>query len=151
MAVKQIGGLKAPGPDGLTAGFFHDHWSSIGQEVCSIVSNFFTTGKLENEVNSTYIALIQKIANPLKVSDFRPISLCNVFYKIISKTLANRLKCILPDIISANQSAFIPGCLISDNVLVAYETLHTMHSRMWGKKGYMALKLDMSKAYDRVE
>ena len=151
MAVKQMGGLKAPGPDGLTAGFFHDHWSSIGHEVCSIVSNFFTTGKLEKEVNSTYIALIPKIANPLKVSDFRPISLCNVFYKIISKTLSNRLKCILPNIISTNQSAFIPGRLISDNVLVAYETLHTMHSRMWGKTGYMALKLDMSKAYDRVE
>jgi hypothetical protein len=84
----------------------------------------------------------------LKVSDFRPISLCNVFYKIISKTLAN---IILPNIVSANQSAFIPNHLISDNVLVAYETLHSMHTCMWGKTGYMAFKLDMSKAYDRVE
>ena len=63
----------------------------------------------------------------------------------------NRLKNILTEIISTNQSAFIPGRLIFDNVLVAYETLHTMHTQMWGKTGFMALKLDISKAYDRVE
>jgi hypothetical protein len=138
VAVKQMGGLKALGPDGLTAGFFHDHWSSIWPEVYSIVSNFFTAGRLENEVKYTYIALIPKIANPLKVSDFRPISLCNVFYKIISKTLANRLKCILPDIISTNQSAFILGRLISDNVLVAYDSHHAFShvekDRIYGPK-----------------
>jgi hypothetical protein len=65
--------------------------------------------------------------------------------------LANRLKKILPLIISPTQSAFIPGRLISDNILAAYETLHTMHTGLRGKKGYMSIKLDMSKAYDRVE
>jgi hypothetical protein len=135
----------------LPAEFFHDNWSSIGQEVYSVVSDFFSKGRFDDEINLTVISLIPKIASPTKVSEFRPISLCNVFYKIISKTLANRLKVILPIIISANQSAFIPGRLIIDNVLVAYETLHSMHTRMWGKTGYMALKLDMSKSYDRVE
>jgi hypothetical protein len=106
---------------------------------------------LDESINATYIALIPKMINPTKVSDYRPISLCNVFYKILSKVLANRLKVILPHLISKNQSAFIPGRLISNNILVAYETLHTMHARMWGRVGYMALKLDMSKAYDRVE
>lgn len=102
-------------------------------------------------MNSSYIALIPKSTNPVSVMDFRPISLCNVLYKLILKVLANRLKKVLPIIISPNQSAFILGRLITDNILAAYETLHMMHTRMFGKKGYMAIKLDMSKAYDRVE
>ena len=108
-------------------------------------------GNFNKELNLTYIALIPKNSNPMCVTEYRPISLCKVFYKLISKTLTNRLKMVLNEIISPNQSAFIPGRLITDNVLAAYETLHTMHTRMWGKVGNMAVKLDMSKAYDRVE
>ena len=95
------------------------------------------------------MVLIPKVRKPKHIKDL--ISLCNVIYKLISKVVANRLKGILPDIISPAQSAFILGCLMTDNILIAYEATHYIQKRKKGKDGYAAIKLDMSKAYDRVE
>jgi hypothetical protein len=150
-ALMQMAPLKSSGLDGFLASFYQNNWEEVGDEVCTAVLNFFENGCLDGTINHTNIALIPKLPNPSCVTEFRPMSLCNVLVKIVSKVMANRLKIILPSIISSNQSAFIPWRLSSDNILVVYETLHFMHYRMWGKEGYMAIKLDMSKAYDRVE
>ena len=90
------------------------------------VLDFLNNGTFDNDLNVTYIALIPKKKNPSALTDYRPISLCNVLYKLIAKVIANRLKKVLAIIISPSQSAFVPGRLITDNVLVAFEALHTM-------------------------
>lgn len=102
-------------------------------------------------INHTHIALIPQKKHCESPIDFRPISLCNVLYKMVSKVLANRLKKVLPDVIHETQSGFVPGRLITDNILVAYECFHYLRKHKKGKTGYLGLKLDMSKAYDRVE
>lgn len=102
-------------------------------------------------INQTHIVLIPKKRKCESPVDFRPISLCNVLYKLLSKVLANRMKRALPEIIHESQKGFVPGRLIIDNVLVAYECFHFLRKKKTWKKGFLGLKLDMSKAYDCVE
>lgn len=102
-------------------------------------------------VNETFITLIPEVKSALKVGEFKPISLCKVIYKIVVKSLANRLKKLLPANISPQQSAFIPGRLIFDNLLISSKILHSLGSRVKEKATFMALKMYMSKAYDRIE
>ena len=143
--------LKAPGPDGMPPLFYQNFWPLIGNVVTKTVLDFLNSGIIPPNFNETHTVLVPKIEEPKRVTDYRPISLCNVVYKLASKAIANRLKKIFPIIISDTQSAFMHGRLIIDNVLVAFETMHHINMKNGGKKGEMALKLDMSKAYDRVE
>jgi hypothetical protein len=101
-ALNQMSTLKAPGPNGFSACFYQANWATIKQEVCSAILHFLNTGDLDCRINTTFIALIPKVQCPESVMKFRPISLCNVIYKLISKVLANRLKLVQPDIISCS-------------------------------------------------
>ncbi|KAA3466579.1 reverse transcriptase [Gossypium australe] len=146
-----MGPTKALGPDGFPALFFQWYWHIVGKDVTKFCLGILNTDQGFEQLNSTDIVLIPKTQNPITLASFRPISLCSVLYKIVTKVIANRLQEVIGECIDRAQSAFIPGRLISDNVLIAYEILHTFRKKRTGKKGYMAVKLDMSKAYDRVE
>ncbi|KAH9778879.1 reverse transcriptase domain-containing protein [Citrus sinensis] len=127
------------------------HWGSVQQDVITTCLHVLNEGGNIAPLNHTYLALIPKVQKPRKVTDFRPISLCNVIYRIIAKTLANRLKKILHVIISPNQSAFVPNRLITDNLIIGYECLNKIRQSKSKRNGLVALKLDISKAYNRVE
>uniref|UniRef100_A0A453D5J8 Reverse transcriptase domain-containing protein n=1 Tax=Aegilops tauschii subsp. strangulata TaxID=200361 RepID=A0A453D5J8_AEGTS len=150
-ALDHIGDLKAPGPDGMPSILYKKHWHFMGDRVVDEVLAVLNGGPIPEGWNETIVVLIPKVRTPSRIKDLRPISLCNVIYKLVSKVIANRLKIILPDIISDNQSAFVPGRLITDNVLIAYELSHFLLGRKKGKEDFAAVKADMSKAYDRVE
>ena len=123
----------------------------LGSDVLSNYSAWLDLGSFPQGVNASNIVLVPKCDSPESMKDLRPIALCNVVYKILAKVLANRLKHILPKIIDHHQSAFVPGRSITDNVLVAFEILHCMKRKTRGLQGEVALKLDVSKAYDRVD
>ncbi|KAK4386128.1 putative mitochondrial protein [Sesamum angolense] len=150
-ALFQMAPLKSPGPDGMPPLFFQRFWSSVQGDVVPCVLALLNNHVMPRSLNDTHIVLIPKCRKPESLSQCRPISLCNVLYKIASKSIANRLKLFLETIISPTQTAFVPGRLITDNILVAYEFNHFMRNKNWGKMGHMALKLDISKAYDKVE
>ena len=142
---------KVPGPDGFSASFFQSNWTTVDPAITKEIQNFFITGALPYSINSTHIRFIPKITSPKLVSEYRHIALCNVYYKVISKILALRLKPVLQDVISETQSAFVHGRAISDNVLITHEVLHYLKGSGAVKQCSVAVKTDISKAYDRLE
>lgn len=145
-----MGAWKAPGPDGFPADFYQHAWSELGPAVCKFVRDVWDNPELIASVNFTDICLIPKVPRPEFVSQFRPISLCNSIYKVVSKVIVNRLKEIIPTVISPNQAGFVPGRSIHEHIVVAQEMVHSMR-RLTGRKGAFAIKVDLPKAYDKLK
>ncbi|CAL2257612.1 unnamed protein product [Prunus armeniaca] len=133
-----MGALKSPGPDGFSGIFYQKYWSIIGEDMCGLVKRFLSENENISTMNVIEIALVPKVLSPELVTQFCPIALCNYSYKVISKILANNLQPHLNAIISPQQCAFIPGRQVQDNIFIAHEAFHS-------------LKLDINKAYDRIE
>ena len=149
-AVQQLGPLKAPGLDGIPAAFYQRFWPTLQHDILNMVKAFFHLGFLLKSLNHTFISFISKVPIPERLTQFRPISLCNVSYKIISKILVNRLKPLMDSLITPFQNAFIQGRQITDNIILAHEVFEYLKKKRKGKWGFVALKLDMNKAYDRI-
>lgn len=150
-ALFQMHPSKSLSPDGMSPFFFLKFWHIVEGGVTEAVLSVLSLGHILTKMNFTHILLIPKKKDKQTMLDYHPINLSNVVSQIVSKVLANRVKNILPNIVSDSQSAFVPGRLITDNTAVAYEMLHRLRNRRQGRVGHMVIKLDISKAFDLVE
>lgn len=132
-------------------GFLQKYWASVGSSLVEAVRRFCHSGHLLHSINHTHIVLIPEVKCLMNMGQLRPISLCNSVYKVLSKVFVNRLQRFLPNIISESQCTFVVGQMISYNTILAQEALHYMKNCRYGPNRTAVLKLDICKAYDRVE
>eukprot|EP00253_Pinus_taeda_P019391 PITA_19391 len=147
IAVNSLKASKAPGPDGFTSNFFQYFWELIKWEVWQVVEESCNMLWMYPGLNATFIALIPKSKESNSPDKYRPIALCNIIYKIVSKVVALRLKPMLPFIISPEQSSYVEGRQITDGIILTHEIIHSLKQT---KKPGMLLKIDLSKAFDSI-
>lgn len=148
-AVFKLKSNSSPGPDDFSGIFFTKCWSIVGQDVISAVIHFFKARKLLRATNAYFLTLIPKKHSPDTFADFRPISLLNFTYKVISKILATRLSAIIPFLISTHQAAFVKGRSIHHQVALAHDLFQKLNTKVSG--GAVCLKLDITKAFDKLQ
>lgn len=139
---------KAPGPDGLTSGFFKGAWATLGEEAVLSVQQFFSSSFLPAATNSTILTLVPKFHGASKISEYRPIAFLNTVYKVISRLLVARLKPILQHLILPCQTAFVKDRLLVENTVLASELIHGYHKNKGSKK--ITIKVDIAKAFDTI-
>ncbi|XP_074290815.1 uncharacterized protein LOC141617518 [Silene latifolia] len=145
-----MGPMKSPGPDGIPAVFYQRCWHLVKKDCTKAILSILNSGAVLKEMNRTFIALIPKCDSPEAVKDYWPISLCNVFMRIITKCITNRMQKVMGYLVGDHQNAFLAGRSISDNILLAHKAIHKVNTHNHGKFGKVAFKADMSKAFDRV-
>ena len=139
---------KSPGPDGYLSEFFTGNWAAVGRDVLDAIHELFSSGSLLQQWNTTILTLIPKKQSVNRIADFRPISCCNTVYNAVSKLMADRLKQVLPLLIFNSQSAFIPGRILVENVLMATQLIQGYNWKKISKRS--VLKVDLKKAFDSI-
>ena len=148
VAIRGLNSEGAPGPDGIPVFFYLECWDVVGAEVMTTIEDFRVGHGNMDRLNKAYIILQPKLEGAELIVDFRPISLSNSIYLIIAKVLANRLRLVLPEIISPYQSAFLPGRKMFDSIVMAEEIVAAW--RRDSTPGFL-WKVDFSKAYDSID
>lgn len=148
-AIMKLNKDSAGGPDGMTGAFYQGTWNIIGEDIYEMVKAFFIGDELPRFITHTNLVLLPKKLVINTFSDLRPISFSNFVNKIFSRIIHERIKMVLPLIISPEQAEFVQGKSIAENVLLVQEIITEIKKR--GKPPNMVIKIDMMKAYDRVE
>jgi len=142
--------FKAPRIDGFHVGFYQYFWADVKELVCQEVTNIFETREMPEYLNETLISLIPKCQSSESFSNYRPISLCNSIYKVVIKILVGRIRPLLDRLVSPVQFAFVPGRRGLANILITQELIHSLDNKK-GRVGFVAIKVYLAKAYDRIE
>ena len=148
--VKSMAPLKSPGPDGIQPIFYQQFWSDLNEHLVSFLNSCLDEGNFPEDINKSYLCLIPKKEAPSSINDFRPIGLCNTVLKLLTKSIASRIRGLMPKLINPLQTSFVKDRTIDENIIIIKEVAH-LFNRVKRGRNIMALKIDLTKAFDSLE